>query len=300
MTRSDVRKKFSEITVWKQGDKRAPHKPLLLLYLLGRIARGEENSVSFDEVDENVGQLLDEFGPPRKTQAIMPFWYLQNDGFWELSNISWESPTKLDSYPSKGTMKERDVHGSLTRNVYEQLTEDRHLLNEVAGDLLRAHFPNTFHDDILQAIGLSLDSGFLDAGKSTTKPKRDRSFREKVIRAYQYRCAVCGFNVRMGNTLIALEAAHIKWHQAGGPDIEYNGLALCSMHHKLFDRVAFTLNEDNIFMVSDYAHGTTGFDEWLMRLHGEKLKPPQRQLYSPHNDFTTWHVNEVFRGDARE
>jgi putative restriction endonuclease len=25
---------------------------------------------------------------------------------------------------------------------------------------------------------------------------------------------------------VALEAAHIKWHQAGGPDEESNGLAL--------------------------------------------------------------------------
>ncbi len=26
--------------------------------------------------------------------------------------------------------------------------------------------------------------------------------------------------MRVGNTLVALEAAHIKWHQAGGPDSE--------------------------------------------------------------------------------
>ncbi len=40
---------------------------------------------------------------------------------------------------------------------------------------------------------------------------------------------------------MAIEAAHIKWHQAGGPDIEQNGIALCSMHHKLFDRGVFTI-----------------------------------------------------------
>jgi predicted restriction endonuclease len=54
--------------------------------------------------------------------------------------------------------------------------------------------------------------------------------------------AVCGFDVRLGNILIAIEAAHIKWHQAGGPDEERNGLALCSLHHKLFDRGVFTVS----------------------------------------------------------
>src|SRR5436189_6378643 len=37
--------------------------------------------------------------------------------------------------------------------------------------------------------------------------------------------------------------AHIRWHQAGGPDIENNGLALCVLHHKTFDLGAFTLSE---------------------------------------------------------
>jgi putative restriction endonuclease len=40
---------------------------------------------------------------------------------------------------------------------------------------------------------------------------------------------------------LGLEAAHIKWFQAGGPDIEANGLAMCSLHHKLFDLGVFTI-----------------------------------------------------------
>jgi HNH endonuclease len=38
-----------------------------------------------------------------------------------------------------------------------------------------------------------------------------------------------------------LEAAHIKWFQARGPDVVQNGLALCSLHHKIFDLGAFTV-----------------------------------------------------------
>jgi putative restriction endonuclease len=73
--------------------------------------------------------------------------------------------------------------------------------------------------------------------------------------------------VRLGDTLVGLEAAHIKWYQAGGPDAEVNGIALCSLHHTLFDRGAFTLSDSMRIQVSERAHGSTGFQEWLMVFH---------------------------------
>ena len=50
---------------------------------------------------------------------------------------------------------------------------------------------------------------------------------------------MCGYDVRLGNRELGLEVRHIKWHQAGGPDTEVNGLALCVLHHKLFDCGAY-------------------------------------------------------------
>jgi len=60
-----------------------------------------------------------------------------------------------------------------------------------------------------------------------------------VLTAYEWRCAVCGFDVQLGAIPIALDAAHIRWHQANGPDTERNGLALCALHHKTFDLGVF-------------------------------------------------------------
>jgi putative restriction endonuclease len=99
--------------------------------------------------------------------------------------------------------------------------------------------------------------------------------------------------------LVGLEAAHIKWHQAGGPDAEINGLALCALHHKLFDRGAFTLSDSIKIEVSERAHGSTGFDEWLMAFHGKQLYPPQRGSYYPEPKFIDWHVREVFQAPPR-
>ncbi|MGB5135249.1 MAG: HNH endonuclease [Prochlorococcaceae cyanobacterium] len=63
-----------------------------------------------------------------------------------------------------------------------------------------------------------------------TIAKRDRSFRERVLRHYGIRCAVCSVSV---SNLI--EALHIQPVKDGGSDIVSNGLPLCANHHIAFD-----------------------------------------------------------------
>ena len=98
---------------------------------------------------------------------------------------------------------------------------------------------------------------------------------------------------------VALDAAHIRGFQAGGPDRESNGLALCVLHHKLFDLGAFTLGADGRLLVSDQANGTAGLQEALTRHHGGKVRPAQRPEWSPDAAFLDWHGREVFKGKAR-
>lgn len=293
---------FTGITVWKQGDKRAPHKPLLILYMLGRLKRGEHGTVSFDEMDMEVGKLLAEFGPDRKTQPLYPFWYLQNDGLWILNNVDKSDEGPLGPPPTKTYFRSRDVRGGFPDGIVHTLVSNPDLIRQIATKILSDNFPSTLHEDILQAVGLDLnpDGVAVKSVKSEPKRSRDPEFRKRVLRAYEYRCAVCGFDVRIGSTPIALEAAHIKWHQAGGPDEEPNGLALCSLHHKLFDRGAFSLDPQRRLLVSESAHGSKGFDSWLMQYHGSPIKEPLRNSYMPHEEYTNWHVREVFRGESRE
>jgi putative restriction endonuclease len=111
-------------------------------------------------------------------------------------------------------------------------------------------------------------------------------------------CLDCGFDVRLGTMSIALDVAHIRWHQAGGPDVEVNGLALCVLHHKTFDLGAFTV-AGGVVLVSDRAHGTAGFEEWLMVHHGRPLRDPQRPDWRPEPGHLAWHGREVFKGEAR-
>ena len=295
MNRESILQKFETLNLWKSDGARAPHKPLLVLYAIGELLRGKSRLLPYSEIDENFGNLLREFGPRRSRQGTQyPFWRLQSDGIWEVSEADKIRLTASgDAF--KRDLVDYNIHGGFTEEVASQLRTDTDLMSEIIRMMLDGHFPpETWHDDILQSVGIELNS------RGKIRQKRDPNFRPNILRAYEYRCAVCGFDVKLGHSSVALEAAHIKWRQAGGPDLEVNGLALCSLHHKLFDRGAFTLSNNLEILVSDDAHGTAGFQEWLMRFHGQKLNFPQRQTYYPSENFTGWHVREVFQGEYRE
>lgn len=287
-------KKFKNLTVWGRGGERAPHKPLLILYALGEFYRDPHRLIPYLEIDKNLRKLLEEFGPFRKHyHPEYPFWRLQKDEVWEVHGAEGLSLTSSGD-ARKSDLINGNIYGAFPEGIAKELIRKPELLSEIVQYILDAHFPSSIHEDIQQSIGIDIST------KAKGKSKRSPEFREKILRAYEYRCAVCGFDVRLGYTPIALEAAHIKWHQAGGPDEEVNGLALCALHHKLFDRGAFTLSENLKILVSDRANGSYGFEEWLLRFHGKKINFPQQQTFYPKLKFAEWHTREVFQGEYRE
>jgi putative restriction endonuclease len=272
MTRDAVLGLFDRLNVWSRRDQRAPHKPLLVLYALGRWTRGQPADIPFRQADADLTALLKEFGPPsRSYRPEDPFWRLQNDGVWVVHAAGPLQLCQGQTDAKKSELLAKDATGGFSPEVQAALRADPGLASEIAGRLLESHFPESIHPDILAAVGLSLGTN-----KATAK-RRDPQFRQRVLTAYEYRCAVCGSDVRLGSVSIALDAAHIRWHQAGGPDRESNGLALCVLHHKMLDLGAFTVSGDGVLLVSDQAHGTEGFQEALMRHHGKPVRPPQRQ-----------------------
>ncbi len=66
------------------------------------------------------------------------------------------------------------------------------------------------------------------------------AFRERVVRAYQERCALCSLRHRE-----LLDAAHITPdNEADSEPTVSNGVALCKLHHAAFDRFFFAIRPD--------------------------------------------------------
>ena len=153
--------KAEKITVWRRGGQWAPNKPLLLLYALARIEQGKDRLFKYAEVHEPLGDLLREFGPPRKVvHPEFPFWRLKPDDIWQ---VEWPPPPPV--------RKRRTQDVSAAKPLKEEV---------------EAGFP----------------------------PK---SFGISSFAAWRKRCGVCGFDVQLGGSPLAPNAAHIRWKLAGGP-----------------------------------------------------------------------------------
>lgn len=291
----EILRRFRSLSVWSKGGQRAPHKPLLCLLAISKLVSREGRLLAFAVLEKPLRRLLTDFGPPRKVcHAEYPFWALQHDeGIWEV-RTSLPLNRQRNAYPTSAALLRSGAEAGFQAAIYRALEHDETLRTRVIVELLEAHFPETLHEDILQSLGLTATD------RAAKSHDRDPLFREMVLSAYEYRCAVCGFNVRIGQVVVALEAAHIKWHQAGGPDIRENGLALCSLHHKLFDRGAFTVDSEHCALISERAYGTEGFVEHLGRYHKRALLAPNRSAYRPGGEFLKWHMNEVFLRPCRE
>ena len=69
MQPEELKQAIQKIKMWQRSGERAPHKPLLLLYALGRLARGEPRQMNYKEVKDDLKSLLEEFGPPRANHS---------------------------------------------------------------------------------------------------------------------------------------------------------------------------------------------------------------------------------------
>lgn len=292
MADATILKRFDELNVWKSGTERAVNQPLLLLYALGRWSQGDYGDISYSDVDEKVRKLLREFGPTRQVlHPEYPFWHMRDD-VWTV-HVPPELRIGQGGEPLISDLKTLNVRAGFTNDVKAAFRADPSLVTEIAARVLEQHFPESLHENILDDVGLSLDT------KSGQVPKRDPRFRDRVLVAYAYQCAVCGFDLKLGTISIALDAAHIRWHQACGPDVESNGLALCSTHHKLFDYGAFTVRQDRAVLVSELVNGVVALEQVLKCFHGKPIRPAINPAYYPAGEHLDWHRKQVFKEPPR-
>lgn len=66
--RGETREEFLDLLAWLRracvGNVRAPHKPLLLLWLFGRFAATGSTVAAYAEAEQLVSTLINDFGPP--------------------------------------------------------------------------------------------------------------------------------------------------------------------------------------------------------------------------------------------
>jgi len=104
---------------------------------------------------------------------------------------------------------------------------------------------------------------------------RSSSFSDRVLRAYGNACSMCGVQLRL------IDAAHILPVSTHNNDDTSNGIALCALHHRAYDRALLSmddqyrivLNPDRL-AVLETEHLTQGLARFKKNLRALLSLPP--------------------------
>jgi putative restriction endonuclease len=280
----------------QRNGRRSPHKPLLVLLALGRLKATGSSALPWSEAETTLGNLIGEFGPASRTStaqsAAFPFTRLRSDNIWVLDH-----DVPMDAI---GPLAADQVTGRFARDIEQVLTAMPDLIASAARALVESNFPDTVAPDVLAAVGLDPDTVLhaSDALPDVTggmRRQRDSAWPRLILQAWDRQCAFCGFDGQLLGVTIGVDAAHVRWFNLDGPDDLDNGLALCTLHHKLFDRGVLGLTTGRTICVSTSYSARTPAGKAVYELHGRPIRTRPGTVY-PADRYVDWHRIQVFKG----
>jgi len=160
----------------------------------------------------------------------------------------------------------------------------------IVGDDPRRFMFTVQVDDISSAFapgiaGHSIAEDRVEARRAyVTRTIRQRvhqvAFRQRVIRAYQERCALCSLRHQE-----LLDAAHITPDRdPEGEPVVSNGVALCKLHHAAFDGFFFAIRPDYVIEVRPSIlaeHDGPMLAVGLQEIHERRIFLPKRSMDRP-------------------
>lgn len=162
---------------------------------------------------------------------------------------------------------------------------------EILGKL--SHDPDDVDDeDIEDTVAAARKHALV----TTRRALRAIDFAKRVLGAYEHRCAMCGVQLRL------IDGAHIlPVSHAGSTDETSNGVALCAIHHRAYDRGLVTFAPDfkvhlNAAMIAtlkaaDRGEGLKSFKNALrpaIQVPADKKDRPTKKNVQAANDLRGW------------
>lgn len=283
------------------GGKRAPYKPLVLLWLIGRVVNDKGGVVSFRDAQADLRQLLSVHRVGKTApKPENPFVYLgTTPEIWSVrdkagNNVAqMSSPLDETRQPARENVSflKEEATGVLDLRFVAAL-KDPELRNGIVNELLNTEFPESRHESILTEVGLQWHV-------RSMVPRRDSNFRNSVLMAYEFRCSFCEFSALLRDQLVGLDAAHVRMHAKDGPSTLSNGISLCTQHHVLFDRGVLGLRlvgGERKILVSQHLLA----NDDLVSLSGQEMRPPQRGYEPPAKEHVEWHYENLFAQPERQ
>jgi hypothetical protein len=143
---------FANINQATSAAGRALHKPLLLLYGLGRLQRMGTSVMEYAEVEPELKNLFSMFGASERPEY--PFHRLQADGMWTVSTDDGSEPGE-----SPSLLRDLGARGRFLSEFEADTAGDPTLVPRLAQLLLDRNWPPEQHGEVAQAVGVHVRTG---------------------------------------------------------------------------------------------------------------------------------------------
>jgi putative restriction endonuclease len=123
---------------------------------------------------------------------------------------------------------------------------------------------------------------------------RSIAFRRVVVEAYKHTCSFCKIRILTPEGRTAVAAAHIVPWSHGHNDDPRNGMALCGLHHWVFDQGLVTVGIDYSIKVSPAVRLEENAAEAIQKLDGQTIYLPIDYILRPSKSALRWHMDNIF------
>ncbi len=311
-TLAEYLRAFERLNVNRAGGMASPHKPCMLLAMLGLAEAGKlvQNQIRFEPpLLERYARFFEIVrGPNDHPNPWFPFFHLRSDGFWHLQakpgrEVALEI---LDSARSASMIEENIAFASLDPllhslvlepNTREQLRQ--HLVVAWFGSFAQPF--NALFEEERRIDNAEIDLRHQIEGKQTTRvelssdPARSAAFRRIVTEAYDYRCVASGWRIILPDSTVLVEAAHLVPYADSHDDDPRNGIALSPSFHWAMDKHIIAPGPDLKWHVSKTLDDRLADNRPLLDLEGKDLILPRAKAYSPKTEALEWRVSTLAR-----
>jgi len=140
---------------------------------------------------------------------------------------------------------------------------------------------------------LSMPSGPTESTRLVRTRLVQSFFRDAVLSSYEYRCTICQLDL-----MELLNASHIiPWNRNVAMRADpRNGLALCAIHDRAFDRGLLTITDSLTVRSSERVKAKTSSELHvvaLVKIDGQAIMLPKR--FYPASEALAYHRKHIFK-----
>lgn len=290
--------RFADFRRGKDSEKYKPHKPLLVLLALKALQETGTSAIKWNDAKPKLVELIREFNNVDSVKPHDPFYRLTKDA----SNLGglWHVDVAMNDRDYTSKLSTFNPTGRFPQDLEQELLSDSQLANQIIRQIVEMQFEEEEYDQVLNAFGFTKDIIFnseatpvLIEFENKLEKRRKSSWPKQILEMWDFSCAFCGYGGYLDKDAVGLDAAHIRSFKKDGPDETDNGLALCVLHHRLFDRGVLGLTDNLEISISKRFRPVAEYEDHFASLIGKIIRPVGP--IEPNLTHIRWHRDLIFK-----